>query len=133
IDRRVALSGRGTADEAAARFALAFMQGDPKGAAAYIARHRGQLYEHLHRSSVYTIEVEMLAHAGQIDTAKDRLSEAIANGLGSYEEQHLARIIAEAEGADPAAARKRQYEQTGRLNDLANLVILLEEQNAWVE
>jgi hypothetical protein len=133
IDRRVALSGRGTVDEAVARFALAFMQGDPKGTAAYIARHRSQLYEHLHRSAVYVIEVEMLARAGQIDTAKERLSEAVAGGLGSYEQQHLARIIAEAEGADPAAARKQQYEQTGRLNDLANLVILLEEHRAWLE
>jgi hypothetical protein len=43
IDRRVALSGRGTADEAIARFALAFTQRDPKGVAEYIARHRGQL------------------------------------------------------------------------------------------
>jgi hypothetical protein len=109
------------------------MQDDPKGTAAYIVRHRGQLYEHLQRSAVYTIEIEMLARAGQIDTAKERLGEALADGLASYEQQHLDRIIAEAEGADPAAARKRQYEQTGRLNDLANLVILLEQEEAWLE
>src|SRR6202043_3853074 len=103
IDRRAALSGRGTADEATARLALAFMQGDPKGTAAYIARYRGQLYEHLHKSAIQTIEIEMLARAGQLDTAKERLAEALADGLGGHEQQHLNRIIAEAEGADPAA------------------------------
>jgi hypothetical protein len=74
IDRRAALSGRGTVDEATARFALAFMQGDPKGTAEYIARHRGQMYEHLHKTALQTIEIEMLARAGQIDTAKERLT-----------------------------------------------------------
>ena len=133
IDRRVALSGRGTVDEAFARFALAFTQGDPKGAAEYIARHRGQLYEHLHKTAVQMIEIEMLARAGQIETAKERLAEALADGLGGNEQQHLSRIIAEAEGADPAAERKKHYEKTGRLNDLGNLVILLEQQESWQE
>ena len=128
IDRRVALSGRGTVDEAVARFALAFVQGDPKGTAEYIARHRGQLYEHLHKTAVQTIEIEVLARAGQVDTAKERLAEALVDGLGGNEQQHLNRIIAEAEGADPAAERKKQYEETGRLNDLGNLVVLLEQQ-----
>jgi hypothetical protein len=133
IDRRVALSGNGTADEAIARFALAFMQRDPKGTAEYIARHRRQLYEHLHKSAVQTIEIEMLARAGQLDSAKERLAEALADGLAGQEQQHLSRIIAEAEGADPAAERKRQYEKTGRLNDLINLVVLLEQQESWQE
>lgn len=133
IDRRAALSGGGTADEATARLALAFMQGDPKGTAEYIARHRRQLYEHLHKSAIQTIEIEMLARAGQLGTAKERLAEALADGLGGHEQQHLNRIIAEAEGADPAAERKRQYEKTGRLNDLINLVVLLEERGFWQE
>ena len=133
IDRRVALSGRGTVDEAFARFALAFTQGNPKGTAEYIARHRDQLYEHLQKSGIQTIEIEMLARAGQLDTAKERLAEALADGLGGNEQQHLSRIIAEAEGADPAAERKRQYEKTGRLNDLVNLVVLLQEQEFWQE
>jgi hypothetical protein len=133
IDRRAALSGGGTADEATARLALAFMQGDPKGTAAYIARYRGQLYEHLHKSAIQTIEIEMLARAGQLDTAKERLAEAFADGLGGHEQQHLNRIIAEAEGADPAAERKRQYEKTDRLNDLVNLIALLEQQQSWQE
>jgi thioredoxin-like negative regulator of GroEL len=133
IDRRVALSGRGRVDEAVARFALAFMQGDPKGTAEYIARHRGQLYEHIHKSSIQIIEIEMLARAGQIGTAKERLADAISDGLGANEQQHLGRVIAETEGADPAAERRRQYEETGRLIDLGNLVALLEQEESWQE
>jgi tetratricopeptide (TPR) repeat protein len=133
IDRRVALSGRGRVEEAVARFALAFMQGDPKGTAEYIARHRGQLYEHIHNSSIQTIEIEMLARSGRIETAKERLAEAISDGLGGNEQQHLNRVIAEAAGADPAAEWKRQYEETGRLVDLGNLIALLEQQEALQE
>jgi hypothetical protein len=109
------------------------MQGDPKGMAEYIARHRDQLYEHLHKSAIQTIEIEMLARAGQIDTAKERLAEALADGLGGNERQLLSRIIGEAEGADPEAERKTQYEETGRLTDLGNLVVLLEQQEPWQE
>ena len=39
------------------------------------------------------IEIEMLARAGQIDTAKERLAEVLADGLGGNERQHLSRII----------------------------------------
>jgi hypothetical protein len=86
IDRRVALSGGGTVDEAVARFALAFAQGDTKGTAEYIGRHRQQLYQHLHKSAVQAIEIEMLARAAQIDTANERLAEAVQDGLGSSEQ-----------------------------------------------
>jgi len=133
IDQSLALSGTGTADEAFARFALAFTQGNPKAVAAYVARHRSQLYEHLHKGSIQTIEIEMLARAGQLDAANERLAEAVADGLGGREQQHINRILAEAAGADPAAERKRLYEKTGHLGDLASLVMFLEQQESWQE
>ena len=64
IDRRVALSGKGTGDEALARFSLAFTRGNPKAVADYIAKHRAQLYEHLQKPAIQTIEIELLARAG---------------------------------------------------------------------
>ena len=88
------------------RVSPAFTQGDPKGTAEYIARHRGQLYEHLQKAGIQTIEIEMLARAGQLDTAKERLAEALVDGLGGTERQHLSRIIAEAEGADPQRSER---------------------------
>lgn len=133
IDRRVALSGGGTVDEAVARLALAFAQGDPKGTAAYIAQHRDQLCKHLHKSAVQIIEIEMLARGGQLDAAKERFAGAINDGLEHHAQQRLQRVIAEAEGADPAAERKKAYEETGLLGDLGNLVLLLEQQEAWQE
>ena len=133
IDRRVALSGRGTSDEAFARFSLAFAQDSPKAAADYIAKHRTQLYEHLQKPAIQTMEIELLARSGQIFAANEKLAEAVADGLGQREEHHLRRIISESEGADPAASRRKQFEQTNDLRDLANLVHLLEDQKAWRE
>ena len=93
IDQRVALSGKGTADEAFARFSLAFAQGSPKAIADYIAKHRTQLYEHLRKPAIQTIEIEFLARAGQIGVANEKLNAAVVEGLGQREEQHLRRII----------------------------------------
>jgi hypothetical protein len=133
IDRRVALSGKGTDDEALARFSLAFTQGSPKAIADYIAKHRAQLYEHLQKPAVQTIEIELLARAGLTGAANERLAAALADGLGHREERHLRRIISETEGADPALERRRSFEKTDDLRDLANLVDFLEEQKAGVE
>ncbi|MGJ0531857.1 HTH domain-containing protein [Methylocystis sp.] len=133
IEQRIALSGKGTADEALARFALAFAQGNPREAAEYIARHRAQLYEHLQKSGIQAIEIELLARGGLIDQANRHLAQAVADGMGEHEQRSLQRIIAEAAGDDPAAARRRLYEQTGALRDLVNLANLLEERKAWTE
>jgi hypothetical protein len=133
IDQRVALSGKGTADEAFARFSLAFTQGSPLGVADYIAKHRTQLYEHLQRNSIQALEVELLANAGRIGAATEMLDRAVAEGLESRQEQQLRHIIAEAAGADPALERKKLYSETGDLRALANLVAFLEQQESWRE
>jgi Anaphase-promoting complex, cyclosome, subunit 3 len=133
IDRRVALSGKGTAEEAFARLSLAFAHGSPEAIADYIAKHRAQLYEHLLKPAVHTIEIEFLARAGQISAANEKLAAAVAEGLGQRDEQYLRRIISESEGADPVAERRRQFEQTKDLRDLIMLVHLLEEQKSWQE
>jgi fructose-specific component phosphotransferase system IIB-like protein len=133
IDHIAALSGGGTADEAQARLALAFAQKGPKGAAAYIAKHRAQLYVHLNKPAIQNIEVQMLAQANETAAARERLAEALADGLSEADGDRLRRMIAEAEGADPAAERKKLYEQTGKLTDLGNLVHFLDEKKAWLE
>lgn len=133
INRRVALSGKGSADEAVARYALAFVQGGPRAAAEYIAKYRDQLYEHLQKDAIQTIEIELLARGGLVQAAKDMLKAAAAEGTGDKEQRHLGRIIAEAEGADPAAERKKLYEETNETKDLVNLVSFLEDKDAWRE
>ena len=133
IDRRVALSGKGTSDDAFARLSLAFAHGSSEAVAEYIAKHRAQLYEHLQKPAIQVIEIEFLARAGQIGAANEKLAAAVAEGLGQREEQHLRRIISESEGADPASERRKQFEKTNDLRDLANLVHLLEQQKSWQE
>lgn len=133
IDRRVALSGNGSMDEAIARLALVSVQRDEKEAANYIAKHRTQLFAHLDKNAIRTIETEMLARSKQIALARERLAETVADGLDRNEEQRLTRIIAEAEGADPLSERKALYETTRSLIDLGNLIHLLIQKEVWEE
>lgn len=133
ISRRVALSGKASADEAFARYALAFTQGGPRAAAEYIAKYRDQLYEHIQKEAIQTIEIELLARGGLVDAAKEALAEAAKEGLGGKEQRHSQRIIAEAEGADPAAERKALYEESNETRDLVNLVAFLDEKESWQE
>ena len=102
LDESVALSGLGTADELFARFSLAFAQGGPKGGALYIAKHRAQLFAHLQKSALTGMEIELLARAGSINTAKQRLSEAVRDGLDETNHEILRRIISECSGAIPS-------------------------------
>lgn len=133
IDQNLALAGKGTADEALARFALAFAKGSPKAVAEYIAAHRKELYEHLNRTLVVVTEIEMLTRAGLKDIAKRRLEEEVTAGLGEREQQYLGRIVAETASADPAAERRKHYESTGNVADLIGLVAHLEEHKLWQE
>ncbi|MBF0268775.1 MAG: hypothetical protein HQL44_09290 [Alphaproteobacteria bacterium] len=133
IERRIALSGKGGADEAYARLSLVFAQDGPSKAADYIALHRELLYEHLQKRSIQMIEIELHCQCGKVQSAKDMLAVATADGLSDKDQQRLLRIIAEAEGADPASERKRMFEETGEIRDLTNLVRFLEEQNNWYE
>lgn len=131
IDQSVALSGKGTVDEAYARLSLAFAQGSHKQAADYIDKHRRLLYAHLHKDSIQCLEIEMLARAGLVSTAKERLASATKDGLPQPDQKILARIIAEASGADPVAERRAAYNATPDLRSLVNLVDALLQAGLW--
>ena len=127
------MSGGGTPDEAFARFALVFAQKSPSEAAEYIARHREQLYAHVPKVAIQVFEIELLARGGLIGAAKDMFANALKDDLDEREQQHLLRVIAECETADPVSERRKLFEQTGDLRDLVNLVNPLEEQGSWRE
>lgn len=131
IDQSVALSGKGTGDEALARFSLAFAQGSYKDAADYIDKHRAQFYEHFPKALIQGIEIETLARAGLISSATEKLDAAVNEGLPNREQEALRHIIAEASGADPIAERRALYEATLDLPALANLVDALEQAGLW--
>ncbi|MGB7541467.1 MAG: hypothetical protein WBM28_05560, partial [Burkholderiales bacterium] len=131
IDRSIALSGKGTADEAFARFSLAFTKESPRAVADYIEKHRAQFYEHLQKQSIMGLEIEVLARAGLLTTARERLEEAVRDGLSPRDQGLLQRILAEVSGSDPIAERRALYESTGELRALTNLVDALEKAQLW--
>lgn len=131
IDQSVALSGYGSADEAFARLSLAFTKGTAKAVAEYIDKHRAQLYKHLDKSSIAGLEIEVLARAGLMQTAKEKLEQAERDGLSARNHGLLERIIAEASGSDPIAERRSLYESSGELHALVNLTDELEKSQLW--
>lgn len=131
IDRHIAINGGMTMDAAIARFALAFTQQNPEEVANYIARHHNQLASHIDPKLMQFRQIEMLSRAGLIERAREVLDQVVERGISTDEESNLRRIIAEAEGNDPAEALKAQYKTTGALGDLINLVAGLEEHQHW--
>lgn len=134
LDQSLAMTGGlGTSDEAFARFSLAFAQKGAKEIAEYVAKHRAQLNAHIQKATIVALEVEALSRAGMIDSAKERLREAVADGLQAREEGSLNRLISEIGGADPIAGRRAQYEERKDLPSLAILVDGLEKANLQQE
>ena len=131
IDRHIAINGGMTMDAAIARFALAFTKPSPAEAANYIAHHQNQLTEHIDPKLVQFRQIELFSRAGLIGKAKEILNQLIEQGILSEEERNLRRIVAEAEGNNPVESRKIQYQTTGLLGDLINLVAELEGNKLW--
>lgn len=131
IQRNIARNGGMTVDSATARFALAFTQPTPEEVADYITRHYTQLAAHIDPKNMQFLQVEMLSRAGLIKSAYEVLDQLLEAGIPAEQESNLRRIIAEAEGSDPIESRKAQYETTGTLGDLINLVAELEGHQRW--
>lgn len=131
IDRLIALNGEITQDAAIARFALAFTQKTPEDIANYISRHYDELSKHYDRTSLLSLQIEMLSKAGFPERANECLEFLLKDGLSEDEERHLRNIISEAEGTDPVEARLVQFKQTDSLGDLIILVDRLESRGNW--
>ena len=131
VDRQTALSGGRSPDAASARLALALSTGSHAAVASYMDAHREQLLRHLDWRGVYFIEIEMLANAGQLAKAEERLKEAIEKGLSEREIARLRRQLSEAGGGDPIAERLAAYEEGGSIMDLRILVAAYEEAEDW--
>lgn len=131
IERSIAINGGVTIDAAIARFALAFIQQTPEEAANYIARHHNQLAAHIDAKLMRYRQIELLSRAGLIEKANEVLAILLEEGIPAEQESSLRRIISEGQGNDPIESRKTQYETTGALGDLINLVAELEEHHRW--
>ena len=131
IERNIAINGGMTMEAAIARFALAFTKPTSEEAANYIARHQNQLAVHIDPKLMQFRQIEMLSRAGLIERANAILDQLIEEGISADQESSLRRIISEAHGNDSVESRKAQYETTGALGDLINLVAELEEHQHW--
>ena len=131
IDRNIAINGGITIEAAVARFAIAFTKPTAEEAANYIVRHQEQLSSHVDPKLMRFRQVELYSQAGLTDRANEVLEHLVEQGISSEEENNLRRTISEAKGTNPVASRKEQYESTGALGDLINLVAELEEHQCW--
>lgn len=131
IERSIAINGGMTLDAALARFSLAFAQPTPAATANYIARHHWQLAEQIDSKLIRYRQIEMLSRAGLIAEANELLDKLQGEGIPAEDESKLRRIISDAQGSDPIESRKAQYESTGSLDDLINLVDELEKHQRW--
>ena len=131
IEREIARNGGVTFDAAFARFAIAFSQKTPERVAQYLDRHHDQLATQIDKKALLFRQVEMSARAGLSDKAKRFLDQLIEDGVSEAEENRLRNLIAQAQGQDPIGGRKQQFDATGSLTDLMNLVLELEARGNW--
>jgi hypothetical protein len=108
LEKREALGGLNS-DELRAALVLRLHGNDPGAIAELIAKHRAQFDEGFAKGGIAAIEIQALAMAHDVASAK-LLLEANRELLGTEGVAHLDAEIARAEGADPVAAYKNVYE-----------------------
>ena len=126
IRREVALNGGITLDTALARFALSFTQTTPEDVANYIAQHRDELAGYIDKKTILSLQIDLFSQAGQLEKANECLDILLKEGLSEVEKSQLRRMIATAKGTNPVESLREQFEETGSISDLTNLVGELE-------
>jgi len=106
-------------------------KGSPEEVASYLDYHYEQLALHIDSHTLRYTQIEMFSRSGNFDKAKQLLEQLIEECIPVEHEQHLKRTILTAQGSDPVAPSKKQYEDTGAVADLMNLVTVLEDRHYW--
>jgi hypothetical protein len=127
LEKREALGGLNS-DEWRATLVLRLHSNDPKAVADLIATHRAQFDEGFTKAGIVAIEIQALAMAHDVASAK-LLLEANGQLLGEEMVARLGAEIARAEGADPVAEYKRVYEANKSADTLRVLLGALIEKN----
>ena len=73
----------------------------------------------------------MLAQAGRLNEARERLSQLSAKGTSRANLDRLQGCIAESDGADPVDIRRQRFEETNDIGDLLQLIDGLESAKRW--
>ena len=108
LEKREALGGLNS-DELSAALVLRLHDDNPRAIVELIAKHRRQFDEGFTKVGIVAIEIQALAMAHDVASAK-LLLEANRELLGREVVARLGAEIARAEGADPVAEYKRVYE-----------------------
>jgi pimeloyl-ACP methyl ester carboxylesterase len=133
IQRHEALGIANSPDVAMARLTVAFLQSDPKAAAAYIARYRELLYAQLQRPAIGCLEVQLLAQAGELQQAEQVYKALVEHGLDEIQQSRLQKVMAVSSGSNSVDIGKKLFATTGSLTDLVNLVANLEDAQDWAQ
>ncbi len=120
LEKREALGGL-NGDELGAALVLRLHGDDPGAVAELIAKHRAQFAEGFTKVEIVAIEIQALAMAHDVASAK-LLLEANSELFGQDEVARLGAEIARAEGADPVAEYKRVYEANKSADTLRRLL-----------
>lgn len=120
LERRDALGGLNN-DELRAALVLRLHGNDPAAIAQLIAKHRGKFDESFTKVGIVAIEIQALAMARDVASAK-LLLDANRELLGEEGAARLGAEIARAEGADPVVEYKRLYEANRTADTLRALL-----------
>lgn len=131
IERDIAIHNGMTKDAAIACFALSFKKSSPEIAASYIHNYQHQLTEHIDSKLIQYRLVELYSSAGFTDKAKSIFKSLVEEGHPTIDENKLRQIISETKGNSPVELHKEQYEESGSLDHLMNLVCELENHQLW--
>lgn len=123
LEKREALGGLNS-DELRAALVLRVHGDDPGAIVELIAKHRAQFDESFARIGIVAIEIQALAMAHDVASAK-LLLDANQELLGQEGVARLGAEIARAEGADPVAEYKRVYESNKSADTLRSLLSAL--------
>ena len=130
LDQEVARSGGGNIYTGCTALAIALTAGSAQAAISEFRKRRSTIKQAIAKENLIGIEIELLARSEMSVEARRLISEN-RKLLGDSKIDDLDRIIKAAEGADPVALLKEQYETDGELQTLAHLVEALFDSQAW--
>lgn len=130
LDQEIARSGGGNIDTGCTALAIALTASSPKSALSEFRKRRVTIERAISEENLLGIEIELLARTEMGVEARHLLNNK-RELLGDGKVDDLDRMIRVAEGADPSALLRAQYEGDNNLQTLAHLVDELFDSQAW--
>lgn len=130
LDQEISRSGGGSIDTGCTALAIALTASSPKTALFEFRKRRSTIEKAIAEENLLGIEIELLARSEMGVEARHMLNNK-RELLGDGKVDDLDRMIRVAEGADPSALLRAQYEEDNNLQTLAHLVDELFDSQAW--